>query len=60
MANPKMICPECSTEMNHHADKWIERSAAPDGNRLDTIFGGFIEEVYGCPSCGAVQSRREE
>ena len=53
-----MICPQCNAAMNHHADKWIERLDRPDDKQPDAIPGGFIEEVHGCPSCGAVKSRR--
>jgi len=49
-----LMCPECGTEMNHHADKLIyEGNLRPD-------LGGVIQELYRCPACGAGASRPED
>jgi len=53
----KMICPCCGAEMNHHADKLVYPASAEDARRINTALGGVIEETYGCPACGAVESR---
>jgi hypothetical protein len=42
--------------MNQHADKLIltAGSAIP----IDPELGGYLEEMYACPRCGNVESRR--
>ena len=49
-----MRCPWCGAEMNHHADKVVYS----DGAAPDPVLGGFIDEMYTCPTCGASASRR--
>ena len=34
MAETKMICPDCGTEMNHHAEKLIEPTTAEEARRI--------------------------
>jgi predicted RNA-binding Zn-ribbon protein involved in translation (DUF1610 family) len=59
-ATNKMICPDCGREMNHHAEK-IDYSVAPDElNEMEADFGGVVEEVHSCPSCGKTETRRIE
>lgn len=62
MTNPqfKVICPKCGDEMNHHADKPGEPLTPEDNKRVDPRLGVIIEEIHGCPACGAVESRRGE
>lgn len=56
----KMICPHCGIEMNQHALK-IDYSVAPDElNDEEADFGGVLEEVHSCPSCGGTETRRSE
>jgi len=60
MAQTKMVCPDCGIEMNHHAEK-IDYSVVPDElNEVDASFGGVVEEVHSCPSCGKTETRRSE
>jgi len=54
----KMICPKCGAEMNHHADKLIYPASTEDVKKINAALGGMIEEIHGCPACGAVESRR--
>jgi predicted RNA-binding Zn-ribbon protein involved in translation (DUF1610 family) len=54
----KMICPKCGDEMNHHADKLVEPVRREDLRHVNPTLGGIVEETHGCPSCGAVESRR--
>ena len=60
MPNRKMICRECGTEMNHHADKLIYPSEKLQTAAIDVALGGLIEETHACPGCGAVASRHGE
>ena len=50
-----MKCPKCGTEMNHHADKLVERVDEP-GEWNDALLGGILTEVHACPACGNVES----
>ena len=49
MDKPKIICPVCGAEMNHHAMK-IDYS----------VDDGVVQEVHTCPECGDVELRRAE
>jgi ribosomal protein S27AE len=51
-----MTCPRCGTEMNHHADKLVERVDEPD-EWNDPLLGGILNEVHTCPACGNVEFR---
>jgi rRNA maturation endonuclease Nob1 len=50
MDKPKMICPYCGAEMNHHAMK-IDYSV-DDPSSIDPAFGGVVQEAHYCPECG--------
>jgi predicted RNA-binding Zn-ribbon protein involved in translation (DUF1610 family) len=57
--SPGMTCPKCGTAMNHQADKLVqpvtkEEAAAAMTQALD----GVIVEVFACPNCGWIESRR--
>ena len=54
----KMLCPDCSVEMNHHADKIDYTAAVEDPNLVDPVFGGVLEEAHTCPECGKTELRR--
>jgi predicted RNA-binding Zn-ribbon protein involved in translation (DUF1610 family) len=49
MSKPKMICPVCGAEMNHHAMK-IDYSVDDEAP----------QEVHTCPHCGDVELRQAE
>ena len=53
-----MRCPECGSEMNHHADKLVVPSDPADQAAIDPVLGGIVEERHACPVCGAGASRR--
>jgi predicted RNA-binding Zn-ribbon protein involved in translation (DUF1610 family) len=55
MPNPKMICPDCGAEMNHHAMK-IDYSL-DDAALIDPAFGGAVQEAHTCPECGRTALR---
>ena len=54
MSKPKMICPECGAEMNHHAFK-IDYGEDP--KFVDAVFGGALKEAHTCPECGRTELR---
>ena len=55
MSKPKMICPECGAEMNHHATK-IDYSVE-DSTSVDPVFDGVLKEAHTCPKCGRIELR---
>jgi hypothetical protein len=44
----KMICSDCGSEMNRHAEKFVY---------LEDGASGCIEEIHACPACGNSDSR---
>jgi len=57
MSRAKMICPDCGSEMNHHANKIDYSYAADDSAGDESIFGGVLQEAHTCPSCSRVELR---
>jgi hypothetical protein len=57
--NP-LICPWCGEAMNHHADKVVYSTGAPETRAAQDIFGGVVEETHTCPACGSIETRRAE
>lgn len=55
---PKMICPKCRVEMNHHAEKLVDPVNPEEAAQVDPALGGLIEEMHCCPGCGTTESRR--
>ena len=55
MSKPKMTCPDCGAEMNHHAMK-IDYGL-DDPALIDEAFGGVVKEAHTCPECGRVEMR---
>ena len=60
MANNKLICSKCGSEMNHHADKLVYPANPDDTHQTSSELGAVLEETHACPGCGAVESRRAE
>ena len=58
MSKPKMICPKCGAEMNHHAIK--TEYGVDDPALIDSAFGGALKEVHTCPQCGDTELRAAE
>jgi rRNA maturation endonuclease Nob1 len=55
MNKPKMICPDCGAEMNHHAikiDYSVDEPAA-----IDPAFAVVVQEAHTCPECGRTALR---
>jgi ribosomal protein S27AE len=55
MSQPRMICPQCGAEMNHHAMK-IDYSVDNPAS-VNEVFEGAVEEVHTCPRCGRIELR---
>ena len=53
--HPKMICPKCGAEMNHHAMKVVYE--VEDNAAVDPVFGGVLKEAHFCPHCGHTELR---
>ena len=53
--NPKLKCPKCGAEMNHHAMKVDYGSN--DLETGDPVFGGVLKEAHSCPHCGHTELR---
>ena len=49
---PKIKCPKCGAEMNHHAMK-IDYGG--DANIIDPVFDGALKEAHCCPNCGHLE-----
>lgn len=58
MSKPKMICPRCGAEMNHHAMK-VDFDE-DDPALIDEVFGGALKEAHTCPKCGRIELRAAE
>jgi hypothetical protein len=44
--------------MNHQARKLVQPVTNEDVAALTDAFDGVIEEVFACPTCGWIESRR--
>ena len=51
--NPKLKCPRCGVDMNHHAMK-VEYGI-DDPESIDPVFGGVLKEAHYCPQCGHIE-----
>lgn len=52
----KIVCPNCSSAMNHHAVKIEYGSEEPS----DAAFEGVLKNVHTCPDCSAVEMTTAE
>lgn len=53
-----MTCPKCGSPMNHQADKLVYPVTREEEAAVTAAFDGLIEEVFACPNCGWIESRR--
>jgi len=51
--NPKLKCPRCGADMNHHAMK--VDYGVDDPEMTDPVFGGALKEAHYCPQCGHIE-----
>jgi len=56
----KMICPDCGSEMNYHAEKLDYTAACIEPEAVDPDLGGVLAEVHTCPRCGKMGTRRAQ
>jgi uncharacterized C2H2 Zn-finger protein len=54
----EMTCPKCGAVMNHQADKLVHPVTKEEAATMTRAFDGVIVEVFACPSCGWIESRR--
>jgi predicted RNA-binding Zn-ribbon protein involved in translation (DUF1610 family) len=52
-----ITCPKCGAQMNRHAEKLVYPESAVEARRMDSELGGLIQETFGCPNCGNVETR---
>ena len=53
-----MTCPKCGAEMNHQAAKLVHPVTDAETAQMTAAFDGVIEDVFACPECGWIDSRR--
>lgn len=58
MSRAGMRCPVCGGEMNLHADKLVHPVTPEEEKLMTPALDGVIEEVFACPGCGRIESRR--
>jgi hypothetical protein len=46
--------------MNHQADKLVYPVTREEAAALTAAFDGVIEEIFACPNCGRIESRRAD
>ncbi|MBV9924229.1 MAG: hypothetical protein JOZ96_04245 [Acidobacteria bacterium] len=54
--NEPLNCPDCGTQMNHHADK-PDRGAAAADDSPDAAEDFPVIEAHSCPACGRTATR---
>ena len=52
-----MKCPKCGAEMNLHAEKFVHGLSSPSAAEEAGGTDGTLQEIHGCPKCGAAASR---
>lgn len=58
MKEAALTCEKCEAEMNHQADKLVYPVTEAEAARMTPALDGVIEEVFACPDCGWIESRR--
>jgi predicted RNA-binding Zn-ribbon protein involved in translation (DUF1610 family) len=53
-----MTCPRCGNEMNHQASKLVHPVTEEEVEAMTPALDGVILEVFACPVCGWIESRR--
>jgi ribosomal protein S27AE len=57
MKSGAMICPDCGTQMNHHANKIVCGASGERPGPSNLSAGEYLQELHSCPKCGANASR---
>ncbi len=58
MTTTDMKCAKCGAHMNHQADKLVHPVSRKEAAAMTDALDGVIEEVFACPNCGWIDSRR--
>ncbi|GAC1499362.1 MAG: hypothetical protein NVS2B14_12740 [Chamaesiphon sp.] len=58
MPEEKMICPNCGSAMNHHADKLDYSTILTQSDAADSELGGILEEIHTCSQCRTTAVRK--
>ena len=53
-----MTCPKCGSQMNFEAAKLVYPVTDEEAAQMTDAFDGVIEDVFACPNCGWIESRR--
>jgi ribosomal protein S27AE len=53
-----MTCPRCGRVMNHDANKLVHPVTKEEAAAMTAALDGVILEVFACPNCGFIESRR--
>jgi predicted RNA-binding Zn-ribbon protein involved in translation (DUF1610 family) len=59
LTRPTMTCPRCGAEMNHQAAKLVHPVTEDEAAQMTAAFDGVLEDVFACPECGRIESRRK-
>jgi recombinational DNA repair protein RecR len=54
----EMTCPADGAQMNHQASKLVYPTSREEAEQMTEAMDGVIEEVYACPVCGRIDSKR--
>lgn len=49
---PRVTCPQCGVEINHHASKLTYPTTPEEASKIDPVLGGLLEDAHCCPECG--------
>jgi predicted RNA-binding Zn-ribbon protein involved in translation (DUF1610 family) len=60
VTRPTMTCPKCGTPMNHQAEKLVHPVTDEELSSRSAAFDGVLLQVFACPHCGWIESRRED
>jgi ribosomal protein S27AE len=60
VTRPTMTCPKCGTLMNHQAEKLVHPVTDEEISSQSVAFDGVLLQVFACPRCGWIESRRED
>lgn len=60
MTRPTMSCPKCGTPMNHQAEKLVHPVTDEEISSQSAAFDGVLLQIFACPRCGWIESRRED
>jgi hypothetical protein len=53
-----ITCPVDGTPMNHQASKLVYPRTREEAAEMTAAMDGVIDDVYACPVCGRIESRR--